>query len=146
VAGTTSHVAVSETFSWARHSVDGEVEMFVLRGELDSASAPGLRAEVRRLFEDGARHSIVFDLAGVSFVDSVGLGVFFATHRMAERCGGAVALSGAPSPVRGSLESTGLDRTLFVAPTRADAIIYLSRASHGHTDALEQAREDAAGF
>jgi anti-sigma B factor antagonist len=137
---------VTETFSYERRPIDAQIEMFLLRGELDSSSAPSLRAETRRLFEDGALHSIVFDLSDVSFVDSVGLGVFFAAHRMAERCGGVVALACAKAAVRGSLESTGLERTLFVAPTRSDAIIYASRAAHGHDDALDQAREDAAGL
>jgi anti-anti-sigma factor len=137
---------VIESFSWERRQLDAEGEMFVLTGELDSSSAPPLRAEVRRLFEDGERHSVMFDLAAVSFVDSVGLGVFFATHRMAERSGGAVALACPQQAVRGSLESTGLARTMLVSPTRADAIIYLSRANHGHPDALDQARQDAAGF
>ena len=139
-------VAVTETFSWERRPIDAEVELLVLDGELDSSSAPALRAEVRRMFEDGERHSIVFDLDAVGFIDSIGLGVFFAAHRMAERCGGAVALARPQRPVRDSLRSTGLERTLFVAPTRADAIIYLSRAIHGHADALDQAREDAAGI
>jgi anti-anti-sigma factor len=137
---------VNETFFWERRPVDAQIEMFLLHGELDSASAPPLRADVRRLFEDGERHSIVFDLSDVTFVDSVGLGVFFAAHRMAERCGGVVALACAKAAVRGSLESTGLSRTLLVAPTRSDAIIYVSRAGHGHGDALDQAREDAANL
>jgi anti-anti-sigma factor len=118
--------------------------MFILSGELDSSVAPHLRAEIRRLFEDGDRHSVLFDLGSVTFVDSVGLGVFFAAHRMAERCGGAVALGCPKTAVRQALDTTGLSHTLLVAPTRADAIIYLSRAAHGHAGALEQAREDAA--
>jgi anti-anti-sigma factor len=101
---------------------------------------------VRRVFEDGETHSVVFDLSSLRFVDSVGLGVFFATHRLTERCGGALALACPMEPVRDSLELTGLASTLLVAPTRADAIIYLSRAAHGHHDALEQAREDAGNL
>jgi anti-anti-sigma factor len=135
---------VIETFSWERRSLDAAVEMFLMRGELDSSAAPTLRAEVRRLCEDGERHSVLFDLTSVSFVDSIGLGLFFATHRMCERSGGAVALACPREAVRGTLESTGLARVLLVAPTRADAIIYLSRAAHGHENALDQAREDAA--
>jgi anti-anti-sigma factor len=135
---------VIDILSWERRSVDAAVEMFLLRGELESSSAPVLRAEIRRLFEDGDTHSVLFDLMAVTFVDSIGLGVFFAAHRMAERCGGAVALACPQAPVRGSLDSTGLSRTLFVSPTRADAIIYLSRAAHGHENALDEAREDAS--
>ena len=126
--------------------MDAAVEMYILHGELDSSAAPSLRADLRRVFEDGEMHSVVFDLTSVSFVDSVGLGVFFATHRMTERSGGAVALACPKDTVRDSLETTGLAGTLLVAPTRADAIIYLSRAAHGHHDALEQAREDAGNL
>jgi anti-anti-sigma factor len=137
---------VTDSFSWERRPIDAELEIFLLSGELDSSSAPPLRAELRRMFEDGERHSVVFDLSDVGFVDSVGLGVFFAGHRMAERCGGVVAIACVKETVAQSLESTGLSRTLFVAPTRSDAIIYVSRAAHGHEDALDQARQDAAGF
>ena len=125
------------TFSWQRRAVDAAVEMYVLHGELDSASAPSVRADVRRLFEDGERHSVVFDLTGLTFADSVGLGVFFAAHRLCERCGGAAVLACPQVGVRGALDSTGLSSTVLVAPTRADAIISLSRAAHGHADALE---------
>jgi anti-sigma B factor antagonist len=137
---------VNEPFFWERRSLDAELELFLLRGELDSSAAPDLRVALRRLFEDGGRHSVVFDLGEVTFVDSVGLGVFFAAHRMAERCGAVAALACVKDTVSQSLESTGLSRTMFLAPTRSDAIIYATRAAHGHRDALEQAREDAANL
>ena len=137
---------MNEEFVWERRPIDADSELFLLRGELDSSAAPGLRVALRRLFEDGERHSVVFDLNDVSFVDSVGLGVFFAAHRLAERCGGVAAIACVKETVSQSLQSTGLSRTIFVAPTRSDAIIYVSRAAHGHVDALDQAREDAANL
>ena len=137
---------MNEPFFFERRPIDAESELFLLRGELDSSAAPGLRVALRRLFEDAGRHSVVFDLGDVTFVDSVGLGVFFAAHRMAERSGGVAALACVKETVSQSLESTGLSRTLFVAPTRSDAIIYVSRAAHGHEDALDQARQDAANL
>jgi anti-sigma B factor antagonist len=114
-------------FTWERRSVDAAIEMFVLRGELDAAGAPPLRAQVRQLFEDGGRHCLLFDLTQVSFVDSIGLGLFFVAHRLCERSGGAVALACPQASVRGTLESTGLAGTLAVEPTRADAIMFLAR-------------------
>jgi anti-sigma B factor antagonist len=137
---------VTEAFLYERRSADAAIEMFILSGELDSSVAPALRAEIRRIFEDGDPHWVVFDLAGVDFVDSIGIGVFFATHRMCERSGAAVALASPKPAVRQTLESTGIARVLLLTPTRADALIYFSRAAHGHTDALEQARDDAAGI
>jgi anti-anti-sigma factor len=135
---------VTEAFSYERRSADAAVEMFLLSGELESSVAPALRAEIRRIFEDGERHFVVFDLAAVDFVDSIG--VFFATHRLCERSGGAVALASPKTAVRQVLESIGIARTLLITPTRADALICFSRAAHGYADALEQARDDTAGF
>jgi anti-anti-sigma regulatory factor len=65
---------------------------------------------------------------------------------MCERSGAAGALASPTPAVRQTLEATGIARTLLITTTRADALIYFSRAAHGHTDALEQAREDAAGY
>jgi anti-anti-sigma factor len=119
-------------FTWERRPVDGLIEMFVLRGELDSEGAPTLRAEVRRLFEDDEPHWLLFDIGKVTFVDSIGLGLFFVAHRLSERSGGAVALACPQQMVRGGLTTTGLERVLLVTPTRADAIIALTHLAKAH--------------
>jgi anti-anti-sigma factor len=117
-------------FSWQRQPVDPAIDLYVLRGYLDAATTPKLREEVRPIVDDGQRHSLIFDLMGLTFVDSVGLGLFFACHRSCQRLGGAVALVSPQEVVRGTLEHAGLTRTLHIEPTRTDAIILLSRLHH----------------
>jgi len=121
----------SATFSWHRQQVDPAIDLFVLRGYLDAATTPELRAEIRPIFDDERRHSLIFDLMGMSFVDSVGLGLLFACHRSCQRHGGAVALVSPQEIVRGTLEHAGLTRTLHIVQTRTDAIIDLTRLHNG---------------
>ena len=120
--------------TWQRQPLDDSIELFALRGELDAGSTPGLRAEVRQLFADGGRHFIVYDLSHVDFVDSVGLGLFFVTHRLCERTGGASSLACPRPEVLETLRNTGITRTMYVAPTRVDAIVRMSRLVHGHDE------------
>jgi len=119
------------TFGWQRQRVDPAIDLFVLRGYLDAATTPQLRAEVRPIFDDDQRHSLIFDLMALYFVDSVGLGLLFACHRSCAKQGGAVALVSPQEVVRGTLEHADLTRTLHIARTRTDAIIHLSRLHNG---------------
>ena len=119
------------SFTWQRQPIDAATDLFVLRGYLDASTTPQLREEVRPIFDDERRHSLIFDLMGLTFVDSVGLGLLFACHRSCTRHGGAVALVSPQEVVRGTLEHAGLTRTLHIAQTRTDAIIHLSRLHNG---------------
>jgi len=67
-----------------------------LSGECDVAAAPAIKAAVLRAFEEGAT-SILFDLEGVTFLDSAPLGAFLGARRRARERGGQVTLRG-PSP------------------------------------------------
>jgi anti-anti-sigma factor len=60
-----------EDFSIQENAEDDRYTL-VLKGELDLASAPMLDAATARLCTDGASE-IVFDLGGLSFIDSTGL-------------------------------------------------------------------------
>ena len=51
-------------------------------GEVDSASAPVLRAELDVVLDAGPQE-VVLDLRGVGFLDSAGLSVLAAAHRRA---------------------------------------------------------------
>jgi anti-sigma B factor antagonist len=85
-----------------------------VRGELDVATSPQLRSELTGLLADGAT-SLRLEFAGVSFVDSSGLGVLVGIYkRMREEGrGGSIRIAGAQPSVRKIFEITGLESALL---------------------------------
>ena len=75
------------------------------RGELDLATAGQLRSALQRSRKGGP---LVLDLRGVTFVDSVGLGLVIEEHRRAEREGDDFRLRRGPDKVQRLFEMTGL--------------------------------------
>ncbi|HUB75788.1 MAG TPA: STAS domain-containing protein [Solirubrobacteraceae bacterium] len=85
--------------------------VLTLAGELDSASAAKLGAAARAAVTSGSAR-VVFELAGLRFMDSAGLAVLITTARDA----GHVELRD-PSPiVRRLIEATGLTSVFEVLP------------------------------
>jgi anti-sigma B factor antagonist len=88
-----------------------------VRGEIDVATSPRLRTELSALLGRGA-NEITLDFAGVTFVDSSGLGVLVgALKRLRENTGSddarALRIVGAQDAVRKVFEITGLDTSLL---------------------------------
>jgi anti-sigma B factor antagonist len=81
------------------------VLVLTLRGELDLASAPQLKAELRRA-EATETAMVVVDLAGVEFMDSSGLHVLLAARECLRRTGRPLSLSRVSPQVRRLLELT----------------------------------------
>jgi anti-anti-sigma factor len=74
-------------------------------GEIDLGTAGLLRSALQRSREGGP---VVLDLAGVTFMDSVGLGLVIEEHRRAEREGGDFRLRRGSEKVQRLFEMTGL--------------------------------------
>ena len=81
-------------------------------GELDLATAPGLRERVREMTPGGPL-KVALDLTEVGFVDSSGLGAIVACLKHARELGGELVLV-APdaSPVAKLLSLTGLEPSI----------------------------------
>lgn len=85
-----------------------------LSGELDLACEPYLNALVREVGDASER--VVIDLRGLSFIDSTGLrSILLAWHRFRED-GIEFAVVPGSGPVLRTLQITGLDRVLPIAP------------------------------
>ena len=87
--------------------------LLTVAGEVDSSTAPSLRAAVDTAFADGAR-SLTVDLDGVTFLDSAGLCVLAGAHRRAAE-GGVLprVVASTPAAIR-PLQITGLYDLLAV--------------------------------
>jgi anti-anti-sigma factor len=92
-----------------------------LQGEIDIMTAPWLRERLLGVLRDTVK-SLVLDLSGVGFCDACGLAVMVATHRRATLLGITLCLAGPPPAVSKMLHMTGLDRSLVIHPTLADAL------------------------
>lgn len=103
---------ISEQGDWA------VVQVF---GDLDMATAPGLRTQLVGMITEG-RHHVILDLEMVDFVDSLGLGVIIGAVRRARASGGDVRLVSNRSPFLRTLEVIGMDRALPPHPTVEAAI------------------------
>jgi anti-sigma B factor antagonist len=72
----------SEIVRLAVSSADAVVRVTAV-GEVDSSSAPLLRAELETALDGGDLRELVVDLDGVTFLDSAGLSVLAGAHRRA---------------------------------------------------------------
>src|SRR5918912_2209053 len=90
-------------------------------GELDIATAGRLGDELGRTAERSARRVIV-DLVGLTFIDSVALGVLTEEARRLRAAGGTcIVVSQDPRSLR-VFEITGLDRVFRIERSLAEAV------------------------
>lgn len=99
---------------------DGGTLVFKLRGSLDIATAPTVRATLTEAADKGSLHVIV-DLTQLEFLDSTGLGVLIGAHRRAAEHGGSFQLIVSDGPISRLLNITGLVTVLAVYHSLEDA-------------------------
>lgn len=90
----------------------------VVKGEVDSSTAPQLREAIRRGV--GLRH-VIIDLRSVPFVDSAGLGALVCGVREIRASNGVAALCIGRGPVKRLLNMTGFDRIVPTASSLEEA-------------------------
>jgi anti-sigma B factor antagonist len=89
-------------------------------GEVDYASAAGLRERLFALADDG--RPLVADLDRVSFIDAAGLGALAAAARRAAAHGATLRVVCAGHRIRRLFGLTGLDRAVPLAERLAEAL------------------------
>ncbi|MGO8733805.1 MAG: STAS domain-containing protein [Terriglobia bacterium] len=65
---------------------------------------------------------VIFDLSGVTFVDSSGIGTLVRCLARLQKLGGTLSLTGVKGMVKGVLELTQIDRVLKIYPTASEAL------------------------
>ena len=95
--------------------------VLTIRGELDIAAAPELRARVSGILDAGVRRLVV-DLRAVSFLDSTALAVFIRARTRLLDDGHLVLVSARDSYARLIFEVAGLAHELDVVETLDDGL------------------------
>ncbi len=100
---------------------EGDAVIYRLRGTLDVATSPSVRAALMQTASEG-NHEIVVDLTKLEFLDSTGLGALIGAHRRAIENGGKIRLAVGEGQIQRLLNITGLIRIFPVYTTLQDAI------------------------
>ena len=95
---------------------ESRTALFSLRGSLDIATAPSLRAALLEAAEQEGHETIV-DLSHLEFLDSTGLGALIGAHKLAEEHQGSVRLVAQEGQILRLLRITGLLEVLNVYPS-----------------------------
>lgn len=99
----------------------GDFCAFILSGRIEPADADQLQAQVNAQCDDAVKW-LLFDLAGVDYIGSVGLRVFVSAAKRARANGGEARLSGLSGAVKHVFEITQVNKLLHTFPTRFDAM------------------------
>jgi anti-sigma B factor antagonist len=102
-----------------RTSAEG-VELLMVEGELDIATAPRLIGVLNGAVQEALR-SLVVDLSEVDFMDSTGLALLINAHRRLTRRRKGFAVVCPPGPLWRVFEVTDMVETLHVCPDRDSA-------------------------
>ena len=110
-------------FQFERSERDGII-VLTLAGNLDAATAGGLKSEVVAL-TDAGKTRVCVDLGKVTLIDSTGVGVLISLFKRSRAQNGAVhfaSLNGQPKEIFRLLR---LDRSLDLHPSLDDALAKL---------------------
>jgi anti-sigma B factor antagonist len=81
--------------------------VLVVRGEVDVYEAPGFKAELLSIVDEG-HHRVVVDCAGIAFIDSAGVAALVDARRRLEGNGGELVLRSLRPATRRIFEITDL--------------------------------------
>lgn len=107
-------------FKMETRTLEKELPIIALEGEVDVYTAPQLKQQMISLLEEGARE-VVVDLSRVDYLDSTALGVLIGGLKRLREMDGNLALV-CPSPrIRRVFEITGLDKIFDIYDTEDEA-------------------------
>jgi anti-sigma B factor antagonist len=111
----------TDTLAITEHELEGGGLLLELEGELDLATAAGLR-DVFAVAEEAGYERVVVDLSAVSAVDSTGLAVLVAVHKHLARSRGELVVVVENEQVAAQIKITSLDRLFTLCTSRDEAL------------------------
>ncbi len=83
-----------------------------LMGELDECTADGTRLVIDNAIAKGGINCVTFDMSGLTFMDSTGIGVLLGRYKIIKKNGGVVQIRGCNSHVDRVLSMSGIYRIM----------------------------------
>ena len=83
-----------------------------LKGELDHHWAEQVREKIDRELNSETAHSLIFNLGGLTFMDSSGIGVLLGRYRRMSAKGRRMAVCDVPPPLLKIIEIAGLSEII----------------------------------
>lgn len=111
---------MGEMFGVSMESGSGYVLVSVV-GEVDVATAPKLRDCLREAVAEGSPTAVV-DLTGVTFIDSMALGVLIEAKKLCDGEGRIMRIAASEPRILKIFEITGLTELFDIRPTPDQAI------------------------
>lgn len=105
-----------------QYRLESGVAVISVSGEIDVVTCGLLRNGLLRVVTDGNFRSLVVNLAGVTFIDSTGIGVLVGVWHRVRASDGSLALAMPSSQVQKVLDATGLTKVLPVHGLEEDAV------------------------
>ncbi len=93
-----------------------------LSGELDHHHAAEFREKFDAEWNSKAVRNLILNFAGITFMDSSGVGVIIGRYKQVDREGGKVAISNPTPGVKKLIEISGLTRIVSVFSTEEEAL------------------------
>lgn len=116
--------ADSEGLSFG-YRLDRGIAVVQVSGELDLSTCGALRDSLLRVVTDEDRHGLVVNLAGVTFIDSTGIGVLVGIWHRVRASNIRMVLAELSRPVAQLLNTAGLTKILPAYPDDAQAVAAL---------------------
>ena len=104
-----------------------QIEVFRVRGRLDSNTSPQLEEQLNLSLDKGATHMVI-DFEDLEYISSAGIRVILKTVKKLEHSQGKLVLCALQDYVQEVFEIAGFDTYLTLEPTREKAV-----ASWGET-------------
>lgn len=104
--------------------LSGKYRALVVRlyGELDDRVAAEVRERVDRELARTGAINVAFDMSGVTFMDSSGIGVIMGRKKVTDALGGSVVIYGASSNIKRIIEMSGINSIVTIADTMQEGM------------------------
>ena len=122
---------------------EGDVTIVTFKGELDAANLGEVKEQVEQLIHKG-HSNLVFNLAGLTFVNSSGLGYLIQAHKHAREQDGEVVLSQPSNFVQITIKTLGIDQIFAIYGSDEESVAHFQGEESVEEQHFEGARVDAS--